>query len=137
MGIRRNARRIAVRILYIVEVLGISSREAWEIIELADSKSKEVDFAHKLVEGTLDKIEFLDGIIHKYTKNWEMDRIANVDKVIIRMGLYEIFYEESIPKNATINEAVELAKYYSTGKSHKFVNGILDSSTNEMEKKKK
>jgi N utilization substance protein B len=136
MGIRRDARKIAVRVLYIVEVLGVTSEQAWEIIGLDRNKNKETDFARNLVNGTLKNIDFLDGIITKYTKNWAMDRIATVDKVIIRMGLYEIYYEDSIPRNASINEAVELAKYYSTGKSHKFVNGILDSSSNELEKKK-
>jgi N utilization substance protein B len=63
-----------------------------------------------------------------------MDRIALVDKIIIRMGLYEINFEESIPRNVSINEAVELAKYYSSAKSHRFVNGILDSSSKELGK---
>ncbi len=137
MGTRRDARKIAVRVLYIVEVLGVTSDQAWEIIDMDRNKNKEVDFARNLVNGTLKNIEFLDSIISKYTKNWAMDRIATVDKVIIRMGLYEIYYEDSIPRNVSINEAVELAKYYSSDKSHKFVNGILDSSSNELEKKKK
>jgi N utilization substance protein B len=70
-------------------------------------------------------------MILKHTRNWEMERISSVDKVILRMGLYEIYFEDSIPVKVSINEAVELAKYFSTSKSHKFVNGILDACAKE------
>lgn len=129
MGIRRDSRKLAVRVLYIVEVLNVTEEQAWEIIGMARDSEKVIRFAKKLINGTLKNIKFIDNIILKYTKNWEMDRIANVDKVIIRLGLYEIYYEDSIPRNVSIDEAVELAKYYSSSKSHKFVNGILDSGS--------
>jgi N utilization substance protein B len=137
MGIRREARRLAVRVLYIVDILNVSSEQAWKIIEEEKKSKKCIEFAKRLVEGTLKNINFIDDIILKYAKNWEMERIAIVDKAIIRLGLYEIFFEDSIPRNASINEAVELAKYYSTEKSHKFVNGILDASSSEVPETKK
>lgn len=114
-----------------MEVSGLTADDAWEIAYDGKKKApaKIYEFASKLIEGTVKEREYLDDIILKYAKNWEMERIALVDKVIIRLGLYEIFFEDAIPRNASINEAVELAKYYSTAKSHKFVNGILDSSS--------
>ncbi|MFH1415544.1 MAG: transcription antitermination factor NusB [Elusimicrobiota bacterium] len=136
MGTRRDARKLAVRVLYAVDVLEVGEAKAWDMIDTENGSGKMIEFARNLVAGTLKNIEFIDKTILKYTENWEMERIASVDKAIIRMGLYEIFFDESIPRNATINEAVELAKYFSTEKSHKFVNGILDSSSNELKKKK-
>jgi N utilization substance protein B len=136
MGIRRDARKLAVRVLYIIDILDITDQEAWNIIGADGKSQKALDFAKKLVTGTVENLSYIDSKILNHTQNWEMDRIACVDKAIIRMGLYEIFFEESIPRNASINEAVELAKYYSTAKSHKFVNGILDSSTADMDNKK-
>ena len=136
MGIRRDARELALRALYIIDILDISQKKAWEILGTDGKSKKAVEFARDLVKGTMENLEFIDDKILLHTKNWEMDRIADVDKAIIRMGLYEIFFEESIPRNASINEAVELAKYYSSEKSHKFVNGILDSSSAGVEKNK-
>jgi N utilization substance protein B len=135
MGIRRDARKIAVRALYIIDVLELTEQEAWQILDSDSKAEKAFEFAVKLVSGTMKNIDFIDERILHHTKNWELDRIADVDKAIIRMGLYEIYFEDSIPRNASINEAIELAKHFSTAKSHKFVNGILDSSTSEIEKK--
>ncbi len=135
MGARRDARKLAIRILYIVEVLGATPREAIDIVGNQGYSRKAVEFAHRLVFGTIENLDFLDNIIARHTKNWEPERIANVDRIIIRIGLYEIYFEDSIPKNASINEAVELAKYFSTSKSHKFVNGILDAGSRDKTKK--
>ena len=134
MTARRKARELALRVLYVMDLLGIKSEGAWEIIGGGQEGEKIRSFACELVEGAEKNMEFIDGLIYEYAKNWEMDRIAKVDKAIIRMGLYEIYFEETIPKNATINEAVELAKYYSTSKSHKFINGILDSCSRKSAK---
>lgn len=134
MGKRHDARKLAVSVLYCVDVLKVSSEETWEIIGTNNYSEVTVKFARELVEGTLKNIEFIDNIIVKYAKNWEMDRIAHVDKGIIRLGLYEIYFEDSIPRNVSINEAVELAKYFSGSKSHKFVNGLLDAGTREIKK---
>jgi len=134
MGLRREARKLAVRVLYCIEVAGVSEEAACEILGNEKCSGKCREFAGSLVKGTLENLEFLDELILKYAKNWEMDRMANVDKIIIRLGIYEIFFQDSIPRNVSINEAIELAKYFSTAKSHKFVNGMLDSISREMDR---
>ncbi|MBN2407178.1 MAG: transcription antitermination factor NusB [Elusimicrobia bacterium] len=134
MTARRKARELALKALYVMDLLGVKSSEAWKIIDHDEKNEKIEGFARELVEGTEKNLDFIDRLIFEYARNWEMDRIAKVDKAIIRMGLYEIYFEENIPKNASINEAVELAKYYSTSKSHKFINGILDSCSRKSAK---
>ena len=74
----------------------------------------------------LDQMEELDNIISKEVKNWDINRIAKVDRSILRLAIYEMFYREDIPPVVTINEAIDIAKKFSTEKSGSFVNGILD-----------
>ena len=128
MGARRTARQLALKVLYTVNLMNIPPDEAKGMIYDSKPTSDTREFADELVDGTLKNLKVIDGLILKYAKNWQMSRIADVDKTIIRMGLYEILYEDSIPPNVSINEAVELAKKFSTSKSHKFVNGILDAA---------
>ena len=71
-------------------------------------------------------MEELDNIISKEVKNWDINRIAKVDRSILRLAIYEMFYREDIPPVVTINEAIDIAKKFSTEKSGSFVNGILD-----------
>ena len=71
-------------------------------------------------------MEELDSIISKEVKNWDINRIAKVDRSILRLAIYEMFYREDIPPVVTINEAIDIAKKFSTEKSGSFVNGILD-----------
>ncbi|MBI4433032.1 MAG: transcription antitermination factor NusB [Candidatus Omnitrophica bacterium] len=83
-------------------------------------------YAEKLVTGTVGKLETIDKIIERFAENWEMKRMAYVDRNILRLAAYEILHEEEIPVKVAINEAVELAKRYGEADSSKFVNGILD-----------
>lgn len=136
MKTRHDARILALRALYAVIILEYKVKEAWEIFEVPESKKKLHSFALSLIEGTLENLESIDCKIKKHAKNWEMERIAEVDKLILRLALFEIIYDDSIPVNVSINEAVELAKKFSTDKSHKFVNGILDSAAKEISLKK-
>ncbi len=115
-----------------MDALEIDEETAWDIISSSFESREVFEFAIYLVRGTHNKLDFIDKIILENTDNWEMDRIAKVDRAIIRMGFYEIFFEDTIPRNAAINEAVELAKYFSTEKSHKFVNGILDTGSKNI-----
>lgn len=129
MGKRREARKLAIRVIYTVDALDIEEEKAWNIVKSSGDSKEVTGFARELTRGTLNNLEFIDKIILENTENWEMDRIAKVDRSIIRLGLYEIYFIDSIPRNVSINEAVELAKYFSTEKSHKFVNGILDTGS--------
>lgn len=84
-------------------------------------------FSTSLFLRTVDRTEEVDAIIANRTKNWELSRIALVDRLLLRMAIVELMTFEDIPPKVTINEAIEVAKRYSTPKSGQFVNGILDA----------
>ncbi|NLB35606.1 MAG: transcription antitermination factor NusB [Elusimicrobia bacterium] len=137
MGVRRDARKLAVRALYTAELLSLPLKDVWEMLTGGEVSGTSGEFAWSLCSGVHENLKFIDELVEELTLNWETERIAAVDRAIIRMGLYEIFFEDSIPRSVSINEAVELAKYFSTGKSHKFVNGILDSASRKKSNEKK
>lgn len=83
-------------------------------------------FAEKLVRGVLEQRDAIDAVIVRHAQNWELHRIAAVDRNILRLAIHEILHREDIPPVVSINEAIELAKQLSTDQSGKFVNGILD-----------
>jgi N utilization substance protein B len=89
-------------------------------------------FAEPLIRGTLEHREELDRIIQKHAKNWSLHRMAVVDRNLLRLAAYEMLYRPDIPPVVSINEAVDIAKKYSTDDSGKFVNGILDSLRKEL-----
>lgn len=84
-------------------------------------------FAEEIVKGTIKHAAKIDTLIHQCAKNWSMDRMAVVDRNVLRMAVYEILYRMDIPTSVTINEAIEIAKKFGTDDSGAFVNGILDS----------
>ncbi len=83
-------------------------------------------FAEDLIHGTRENNEEIDSVISRFTINWDLDRIALVDKNVLRIAIYEMLFRDDIPPVVSINEAVDIAKKYSTSESGKFVNGILD-----------
>jgi N utilization substance protein B len=83
-------------------------------------------FAEPLIRGVLEHRQTVDEAIKKYAKNWDFHRIATVDRNILRLAIYEMMFREDIPPVVSINEAVDIAKRFSTDDSGKFVNGILD-----------
>jgi N utilization substance protein B len=92
-----------------------------------DKKDPEVRrYAETLVRGAIEKSEKIDIMVQTYAENWEMDRMAYVDRNILRIAVFELMYVDEIPVKVAINEAVELAKRYGEDDSSKFVNGILD-----------
>ncbi|MDZ7693960.1 MAG: transcription antitermination factor NusB [Balneolaceae bacterium] len=91
-------------------------------------------FAERLFLKTAKQKEELDNIIEDHIKNWKINRLATVDKLILRMALSEFLNFEEIPTKVTINEAIEIAKRFSTKKSGKFVNGILDAALERLRK---
>jgi N utilization substance protein B len=89
-------------------------------------------FADPLIRGTLEHRAEADAIITKHAKNWELNRIAAVDRNILRLAIYEMLHRDDIPPVVSINEAVDIAKKFSTQDSGKFVNGILDKVKGEL-----
>lgn len=88
------------------------------------------NFSTQLIMGTIDNLNVIDPIIKKYSKNWAFNRISQIDLVILRISIYEILYIEDIHPIITINEAIKLAKIFSTEQSKNFINGILDNIKN-------
>ncbi|MCK4533482.1 transcription antitermination factor NusB [bacterium] len=138
MGVRRKARECALQILYFMDVCKIDNEVDEEFSLLKENRSPKIlRFVNKLVEGTVENIVKIDVLITKYADNWELERMAAVDRNILRSASYEIIYLTEIPISVIINEAVELAKKYSTAESGKFINGILDKLKEERIKKRK
>ncbi|MCE5195154.1 MAG: transcription antitermination factor NusB [Nitrospiraceae bacterium] len=95
-----------------------------------------IKFAKKIINGTLEKQDEIDDLIKKTTEHWIPDRIAVVDKNIMRSAIYELLFCDDIPAAVTINEAIEIAKKYSTFESASFINGILDKIAKKTKKNK-
>lgn len=130
---RRVVRERVLQALYAHEI----SRDPIEgVIEniVTDLKKDETtfDFAHRLILKVLETEAELDTIIRKRVANWEFSRLALVDRVILRMCICELLYFEDIPPKVSINEAIEIARRFSTEKSDKFVNGVLDSVLDDL-----
>jgi N utilization substance protein B len=89
-------------------------------------------FAERLIRGTLEHRDEIDKRIQQVAQNWELHRIAAVDRNILRLAIYEMLYREDIPPVVSINEAVDIAKKFSTQDSGKFVNGLLDKIKGEL-----
>jgi N utilization substance protein B len=89
-------------------------------------------FAEPLIRGTLEKLSEIDGRIQHYTKNWDLSRMAVVDRNILRLAVYEMLNRDDIPPVVSINEAVDIAKRFSTDESGRFVNGILDKIKGDL-----
>jgi transcription antitermination protein NusB len=127
MTTRHRAREYVLKALYAIEQGG-QSREniAASIIDRGGLDPKGAEFAHALYKGVLDNVKEIDKYIVKLATNWKIDRIAIVDKNILRMAICEVEHMPDIPIKVAIDEAIELAKKYSTLESAAFVNGLLD-----------
>lgn len=130
MSVRRISRECAAQFLYQHDVCGLQQPELtkalenfWALRELVDPVK---DFAEELINGVLQKRLELDEKIKAYTDNWDLDRIAKVDLCVLRVAVFEMLFRDDIPPVVSINEAIEIAKRFSTEDSGRFVNGILD-----------
>ena len=158
MGKRREARERAVQFLFQHDMnppdnLDAAMEQFWESqrnAALAEEKGKAswgartelppptADeaairiFAEPLIRGAIETREETDGLIRKYCKNWDLPRIAAVDRNILRLAIFEMLHRDDIPPVVSINEAVDIAKRFSTQDSGRFVNGILDSVRTEV-----
>lgn len=129
MGKRRLARQAALQALYLMDIAFIPREESLETILRGVAKSLDeetLQFTRKLYNGAAEHLDLLDKLISKYTENWDIKNMAGVDRNILRLAGYELVFELETPVSVIINEAVEIAKRYSTDNSGKFVNGILD-----------
>ena len=130
---RRRAREYALQILFQLEITGnkLSDDVLEEFWKGKDEASEVKEFTHLIVRGTIEHIVSLDEIIKNAAEHWSLDRMAVVDKNILRAAAFELIHRADIPPSVTINEALEIAKKYSTEESASFLNGILDKIAKE------
>lgn len=129
MSSRRDAREYVMQALYAHEVAG--GRPEHFVYTVLRKRLKEDEstlaFAEKLFQKTLDYRNAADDLISKHAKNWDINRIAAIDRSLLRMATAELLAFEEIPPKVSIDEAIEIAKKFSTPRSGTFINGILDS----------
>jgi N utilization substance protein B len=128
MGVRRDAREAAVQYLYQREMQGDQSDQALEeFYEMRGLSPSGRRFCDELLQGWMQHREEIDDVIAKNARNFEFHRLSAVDRNVLRIACHEILFRSDIPAPVAINEAIEIAKKYSTEDSGKFVNGVLDN----------
>ncbi len=133
MKTRRAAREWALQVLYARELSGDDVADIAANLQPDSDEAEDVpSFARDLASRTAVESEFLDRVIKDHVEKWELDRIAVLDRVILRMAICELYFFPDIPPKVTLNEAIEIARKYSTGKSDKFVNGVLDAVLRDL-----
>jgi N utilization substance protein B len=152
MGTRRRAREFALQMLYQLDVQDqLSDGQAialfWNNFQTASQAPAEGQtasaaevgeaqpFAEQLVRGVRSHLGEIDAQLQSASRNWRLERMARVDRNLLRMAVYELKYAEDVPAKVAINEAIEIAKRFGTSESPAFVNGILDRCREELGKK--
>ncbi len=107
------------------------------VLDTFHGRKKNSDFISALYNCVLEHVDWADDIIKSHLQNWEFDRVAQVDRVLLRMGICEIFYMDEIPPKVSITEMVEISKVYSTEESSGFINGVLDAVYKEYQQQEK
>jgi len=136
MGSRRKARECALQMLFAADIADAVPDEVLRTYwaELDDSETEEVarEFATRLAAGTLANLDALDERIRSRAEHWRIPRMAIVDRNILRLAVYEFLYEPT-PRTVAINEALEIARRFSTYEATQFINGILDAIKRDLD----
>src|SRR6267378_196446 len=136
MGSRRKARECALQMLFAADIADAVPDEVLRTYwaELDDSETEEVarEFATRLAAGTLANLDALDERIRSRAEHWRIPRMAIVDRNILRLAVYEFLYEPT-PRTVAINEALEIARRFSTYEATRFINGILDAIKRDLD----
>ncbi|ETT29567.1 N utilization substance protein B [Paenibacillus sp. DS2363] len=141
---RRLAREIAVQSLYQMEMNEVGAAEAVNMLinEAAEDNETEVvirdedvmrTYVTEIVQGAWNNKEAIDGLLVDYLKGWQISRLSRVDRQILRLSTYEMVFRDDIPAKVSVNEAIELSKYFGTEESGKFVNGVLGRMIQEVD----
>lgn len=129
---RREMREKVLQILYAYEINGEGLTLITNSFLTEVPNSVEKEFAEKLVNKAVANQKILDEKIQSRINNWEMERVALIDRLLLRIGITELMFFPDIPPKVSINEVIEIAKNFSTAKSGKFINGILDALLQEL-----
>ena len=123
---RRMSRETAMKLLYQMEIRRETSKASIELmIEETGLTGNDKEYVSFILNGVAENLVNIDQMIEKYLKGWKINRLSKVDLSILRLAVFEIFNADDIPVNVSINEAVEIAKKYSTDESASFINGVL------------
>ena len=135
MGPRRKAREYALQMLFQWDIThdAVEQIVATFFQNQPEESASIVDFARNLVTGTIEHVEEIDRMIQRHAEHWRLDRMAIVDRNLLRLATQEFLYDGGTPKTVIINEAIEIARRFSTQESPQFINGILDSIKKELE----
>jgi transcription antitermination factor NusB len=127
MGKRRRSRELAIKVLFHLEFSNDDPAGAFELIcnNFGAAEDSKV-FSRELVEGVCEHRKEIDGLLSEASEHWRLERIAKLDRTILRIALYELLYRHDVPPKVTINEAVDLGKKFCSEESGAFINGILD-----------
>lgn len=134
---RRKARECLTQILYQYDLTGRRPDEKeLELFWKENPANPSVrDFVAEALRGIFSNLEEIDRMLRESLENWEFERVSPVDRSILRMGIYEILYRDDIPAAVTMNEAIEIAKKFSSTESYSFINGILDNLRKKVGKR--
>lgn len=123
---RRKARESALRVLYSIDIGGMSVEDALSAtLEESNLSDLQVEYTRTLVNGVADHVYEIDDLIMPLVKDYDYSRLAAIDRNLIRLGCYELYHQPAVPPAVSLDEAIEIAKKYSTPESGKFVNGVL------------
>lgn len=128
---RRLAREKAFQSLFQIEVSDISVSDAMEHVLEGEPSD---DFLTEIVNGTVEKKEEIERFLTPYLEKWSFSRLANVERVVLQMAAYEWLYMDEVPKNVTLNEAIETAKIFGGEEAGRFVNGVLGKIITDIHK---
>ena len=138
MGTRRKARECALQMLFAADVAktpeNVLTKQYWNELGEPDVDEGTREFANKLAVGTLREIDKIDETIRSRAEHWRIPRMAIVDRNVLRLAVYEFLFDET-PHTVVINEALEIARRFSTFEATQFINGILDAIKHDLEKK--
>lgn len=134
MGPRRKAREYALQMLFQWDITHDSIDQiVSNFFEQQEETQAVGDFARQLVIRTVEHIEKIDALIQRHAEHWRLDRMAIVDRNLLRLATQEFLFDKETPKAVVINEAIEIAQRFSSKESPQFINGILDSIKKELE----
>ena len=133
MGKRRRSRELAIKVLFHLDFIKDDPVTAFDLICNNFGAAEDIKpFSKDLVLGVCVHIKELDSLVAKASENWRLERIARVDRSVLRLAIYELLYRDDIPPKVSINEAVDLGKKFGSDESGAFINGILDKIYNTL-----
>ena len=134
MGPRRKAREYALQMLFQWDITHDSIDQIVSTFFADQEEGPAVaDFASQLVTRTVEHVEKIDEMIQRHAEHWRLDRMAIVDRNLLRLATQEFLFDKETPKTVVINEAIEISRRFSSQESPQFINGILDSIKKELE----